>query len=175
MARPCKCRWIGKHPRDVIFKPLGFPTRSRGVVELALDELEALKQAHLLGLTQEQGAELMGVSRATFGRILESAHFKIADALNNLRTLAIGGGPVVMSKRRFECQECSHTWEEKFGTGRPEACPSCGSNDFYRVDSGPRHSGLCSGARSGKGSEGGRRARAGLGGARIQTNDKERK
>ena len=113
MARPCKCRWIGRHKDNVVFKPLGIPIRNHRVIALALDELEALKQAHLLGLTQEQGAKAMGVSRPTFGRILENAHHKIADALCHQHTLIVGGGPVAVTKRQFECQHCPHTNEKE--------------------------------------------------------------
>ncbi len=162
MARPCKCRWIGRHKNNVVFKPLGFPIRRHGVVKLALDELEALKQAHLLGLTQKQGAEAMGVSRPTFGRILENAHHKIADALCHEQTIAIGGGPVVMNKRRFQCQDCDHSWDEPYGTGHPEKCPWCGSECFMRLDAWARRPGQC---RAGAG----RGARRG----RNQTDNKE--
>ncbi|RUM87792.1 MAG: hypothetical protein DSZ24_05330 [Thermodesulfatator sp.] len=50
-------------------------------VRLALDELEALRLADLEGLYQEEAAKRMGVSRATFGRILERARKKVAEAL----------------------------------------------------------------------------------------------
>ena len=43
---------------------------------------------------QEQAAEKMNVSRQTFGRIIESAHKKIADALVNGKALSIEGGIV---------------------------------------------------------------------------------
>lgn len=136
MSRPRKCRWIGKHPDQVVFKPLGFPLSAKTAIGLELDELEALRQAHILGKTQQEGAAVMGVSRATFGRILESAHRKVADALLHRKALAIGGGPVVMNRRQFRCDGCGKEWNEKFGTGRPSCCPSCDSKEFCRTDAG---------------------------------------
>jgi uncharacterized protein len=61
---------------------------------MTLDDFEALRLADLEGLYQEQGASHMGVSRATFGRIVESAHRKVAEALVHGKTLRIQGGPV---------------------------------------------------------------------------------
>jgi len=43
------------------------------VVQLALDELEALRLCDLLGLDQETAGERMGVSRGTVQRLLSSA------------------------------------------------------------------------------------------------------
>jgi len=59
-----------------------------------VDELEAIRLADLHGLYQEDAAKQMNVSRQTLGRILESAHKKIADTLVNGKALLIEGGPV---------------------------------------------------------------------------------
>jgi uncharacterized protein len=61
---------------------------------MTLDEFEALRLADLEGLYQEQAAARMGVSRATFGRIVEAAHRKVAEALVHGKSLRIQGGPV---------------------------------------------------------------------------------
>ena len=137
MPRPPKCRWVGKLPNGITVKPLGFPTHRCGFVELQLDELEALRQAHLNGKTQEEGAQDLGVSRSTFGRILEAAHRKVSDALVNHKTIVIEGGPITMDKRHFHCQDCGHDWELPFGTGRPGKCPECSSRNIHRADPGP--------------------------------------
>jgi uncharacterized protein len=70
------------------------------VVVMTLDEFEALRQADLVGLYQEQAAEQMGVSRPTFSRIVESAHRKVADALVHGKALRMEGGPVHQGSRR---------------------------------------------------------------------------
>jgi predicted DNA-binding protein (UPF0251 family) len=50
-------------------------------VNLEQDELESLRLADLLSYSQEKAAAEMNVSRATFGRIVESARKKLADAI----------------------------------------------------------------------------------------------
>jgi predicted DNA-binding protein (UPF0251 family) len=87
--RPCCKRRIGCQPLAFYFKPGGIPLRDLSVQTLGLDELEAIRLADLEGLYHEQGAEKMGVSRATFGRILEGARHKIASALVQGQALQI--------------------------------------------------------------------------------------
>jgi len=156
MPRPFKCRWVDNHPQGTIFKPAGIPLRQLESLELQLDELEALRQAHILGRTQEEGAAEMGISRSTFARIIENASRKISDALVNEKALIIQGGPIIMAKRTFICAACQHQWEEPFGTGKPMQCPSCKSVNIFRADAGPR--GVCGNPRGGgrnRGSGGG--------------------
>jgi len=61
---------------------------------LSIDELEAIRLADLHHLYQEEAAKQMNVSRQTFGRILDAAHAKVADALVNGKALSIQGGPI---------------------------------------------------------------------------------
>jgi len=63
-------------------------------VNLTLDELEAIRLADLEGLYQEDAAKKMGISRQTFGNIINSAHKKIADVLLNAKALKIEGGTI---------------------------------------------------------------------------------
>lgn len=79
-------------PQATYYKPSGIPMALLQQTTLTVDELEAIRLADLQGLYQEQAAEKMNVSRQTFGRILESAHKKIADALANGKALLIQGG-----------------------------------------------------------------------------------
>jgi len=95
MARPEKLRRIGCLGGGRGFKPIGRPAAELGVETLRLDELEALRLADLEGLYQEAAAERMGVSRATFARILERARASVARALIGERLLVIGDGPVL--------------------------------------------------------------------------------
>ena len=61
---------------------------------MTVDEFEAIRLTDLEGLYHAQAAEKMNISRQTIGRILESAHKKIADALVNGKALLIKGGPI---------------------------------------------------------------------------------
>ena len=59
-----------------------------------MDEFEAIRLADLEGLYQEDAADRMGISRQTFGRIVASAHAKVAEALVKGKALKIEGGAV---------------------------------------------------------------------------------
>ncbi len=48
---------------------------------VAQDELEALRLCDLMGLTQEEAGQRMGVSRGTVQRIVTAARAKVARAL----------------------------------------------------------------------------------------------
>ena len=133
MVRPKCPRQINGLPRSSYFKPRGIPVSSLEEVVLSVDEFESMRLADYEGLYQEQAAEKMNISRQTFGRILESAHRKVADVLIHGKAMRIEGGVVEMPEmRKFQCNQCGHGWDLPFGTGRPPACPSCSSKDFHR-------------------------------------------
>ena len=81
MARPRNCRRVGSMPQSDYFKPRGIPLSMLEEVVLTVDEFEAVRLADFEGLYQEQAAGKMRVSRPTFGRIVESARKKVAEAL----------------------------------------------------------------------------------------------
>ncbi|MBN2369552.1 MAG: DUF134 domain-containing protein [Vicinamibacteria bacterium] len=104
MPRLPDCRRISADPVVSIFKPAGLPVRGLNQIEMTLDEFEAIRLADLEGLYQEQAAEKMRISRPTFGRIIESAHRKVAKALVQGRALVIRGGFAHMAGER--CPRC---------------------------------------------------------------------
>lgn len=121
MPRPFCRRRVGWRPGISAFLPAGSkcPQTEDEVISLKLDELEALRLADLEGLYQEQAAEKMKVSRATFARILESARKKVAEALVMGKGLVIGGGPVEVepeSKPKPEPELQFKLESEKFHT-----------------------------------------------------------
>jgi uncharacterized protein len=106
VARPPQCRRVEGHPPAAFLKPAGIPTRFLDQAVMTLDEFEALRLADHLGLDQEQAAGRMEVSRPTFGRILESAHRKVADVLVNGKALRIEGGHVRSTQEECVCPRC---------------------------------------------------------------------
>jgi len=100
-GRPKKVRYIQKMPKIVQFSPRGRPGRP-DEVELTIDQFEAFKLADYQGFTQSQGASAMRLSRASFGRILRGARYKIADALTNGKTIKIRMGNVQIGVTRTE-------------------------------------------------------------------------
>lgn len=86
---------------------------------MGLDEYEALRLADVEQLQHDQAAECMGVSRQTFGRILDIAHGKVARALVGGLGLRIEGGPVCPPPHPgWRCQK----WGAK-GPVSPGECP----------------------------------------------------
>jgi uncharacterized protein len=137
MSRPVGCRRISALPNVTYFKPRGVPLRDLDVITLTLDELEALRLADLESLYQEEAASRMNVSRQTFGRIIDSAHRKVAECLIEGKALEIQGGNIMVeTERTFACLECNHQWQEPYGTGRPQNCPSCQGSSLRRADAG---------------------------------------
>ena len=100
MARPRQCRRVGSMPESNYFNPRGVPLSALEEVILTVDEFEAIRLADLEDLYQEQAAEKMNVSRQTFGRIIESGHKKVADALVKGKALKIEGGEFEMASMR---------------------------------------------------------------------------
>jgi predicted DNA-binding protein (UPF0251 family) len=113
-------------------------------VVLTFDELEAIRLGDLEGYYQEDAAVEMGVSRQTFGRIIEAAHRKVAEALCHGKALQIEGGIVEMMEiRKFTCSGCGHNWEVPYGVSRPSACPECKSVAVHRSLEDRGHGGGC--------------------------------
>jgi predicted DNA-binding protein (UPF0251 family)/predicted Fe-Mo cluster-binding NifX family protein len=126
MPRPKYCRKVGCVPDANYFKPRGIPASLLGEVVLALDEFEAIRLADLDGLYQEGAAKKMNVSRQTFGRIIETAHGKIADALINGKALKIEGGDVSIEEmERIRCPRCKRVYGPAPLSGVALACPHC--------------------------------------------------
>ncbi len=100
MPRPFCCRRIEGRPAALVFKPIGMPMVEIDEVVMSLDEFEAMRLADLDGLYQEEAAQRMNVSRPTFGRIIEAAHQKVADAIVHGKALRIEGGPVSVAGHR---------------------------------------------------------------------------
>ena len=90
MPRRQRCRWISGYPDYWEFSP-EEQTADTPVV-MTLDEFETIRLLDRLGLTQEQCAERMGVSRPTVTAIYDSARKKVAEALVDGKRLQLRGG-----------------------------------------------------------------------------------
>ncbi len=125
MSRPPKQRRIEKIPKVKFFKPAGVPKRELKEVTLSLEEIEAVRLKDKEGLTQQEAADRMEVSRPTFQRILTSAHRKIAEALTEGKSLKFHGGDYDFRPR---CKRCGRDFTPGRNRGRkrdPEVCPEC--------------------------------------------------
>jgi predicted DNA-binding protein (UPF0251 family) len=107
MPRPLIQRQIGYCLNATHFKPQGVPMQQLETVELAKDELEAIRLTDLEGFYQEQAAEQMGVSRQTLGNILKRAHQKIAGALIDGKVIQLESCcPISPENRRARPGRC---------------------------------------------------------------------
>ena len=94
MPRSKKTRVVRHRPPASLFKPAGVPARGLDRVVLRLDGYEAVRLADYQGLSQQETARRLGVSRPTVSRILEEARRTVARALVEGSALVIEGGPV---------------------------------------------------------------------------------
>jgi predicted DNA-binding protein (UPF0251 family) len=129
VPRPPIERAIGGLPRVTLFKPAGVPGRELEQLPLAVDELEAIRLVDLEGLTHEQAASAMGVSRQTVGRVLEAGRARVAEALVSGKAILIGGGQYRVEPRQLCCRACGIVWTAVEQDEPRVSCPSCESAD----------------------------------------------
>ena len=90
MPRHRKPRFVSAYPTIAAFIPQGVdPT---GELQMSIEELEALRLSDFEHLDQETAANMMEVSRHTYGRILANARSIAAEALVTAKALKIEGG-----------------------------------------------------------------------------------
>jgi predicted DNA-binding protein (UPF0251 family) len=121
MGRPRKCRWVETEPGVTFFKPRGIPLRTLQQTVITVDELEAMRLADYLEMTQEEVAQKMQVSRPTVTRMLARAHRALADALVHGKAICIEGGDYRLGQ---QCDACGQWAELESGVAAPECC-SC--------------------------------------------------
>jgi len=129
MGRHPKRRVISYLPQLGLFVPQAGSTPPPGEppVVLGLDELEALRLAHLEGLEHTLAGRALGISRPTFGRILQRAHAKVTRALIEGRPLLVEGGAVTLDECPLRCLQCERVVPaDQLTDLATRACPRCG-------------------------------------------------
>ncbi len=81
MPRPREIRKINFFPEVTYFKPRGVPLRDIKIIELTVEEVEALRLKNIKQYNQNQCALKMKTSQSTFQRIITSAHQKLSKAI----------------------------------------------------------------------------------------------
>jgi len=89
MPRPKLNRCINFDPKVTYFKPQGVPMRYLDIVELSMEEIEALRLKNVEQLDQGECAGKMNTSQSTFQRILSSAYSKVTRALVDGKAIKI--------------------------------------------------------------------------------------
>lgn len=92
MPRPRKWRKVCCLPDINRFGPLDSSLDAANVVNMTVDEYETIRLIDLQGLTQEDCAIQMNISRTTVQGIYGDARKKLAESLVNGKVLWINGG-----------------------------------------------------------------------------------
>ena len=108
MARPQKDRMIKEPPLFSQFKPMGAPGRMLETISMSLDEYEAFRLSDYLGMSQEEAADEMEISRPTFTRLIETARKKVTELIINGKMLTIEGGNIHFRNNLIKCRSCGH-------------------------------------------------------------------
>ena len=88
-------------PADMYY-PRVASGRPAGVTRLSVEEIEALRLVDMMGLSHEEAASRMGVSRKTLWRDLTSARKRLVEAVVNGWAIQISGGEYRMRGRSDE-------------------------------------------------------------------------
>jgi hypothetical protein len=101
-------------------------------VDLHYEEYEAIKLADYDLMNQLEASKLMGVSRATFARVYESARRKIARALVETREIRSVFGHASLDHSWFICKDCHARFNvPKNQEGR--FCPLCKTENIQPI------------------------------------------
>ena len=132
MSRPRRCCRVSGEPACHKFKPSGIPSRELEEVMLAVEEFEALRLGDVEGLYHETAAQMMGVSRATFGRILQDGRKKVATALVTGMVLTIDGGNYQMIEKKEHVCCGGKGRKNRTETERAAGCGCGGKGEGHR-------------------------------------------
>jgi predicted DNA-binding protein (UPF0251 family)/DNA-directed RNA polymerase subunit RPC12/RpoP len=136
MARPVKKRLVKHRLTYKSFGPVNQEdNKDMKFIAIPADQLEAMRLADLEGLSQNDAADQMGVSRQTFGRIVEQARQSVTFALINGYILNIAYDEnIEICERDLKCIECGHEWCQGFyQEDEATTCEKCGSHDVIKM------------------------------------------
>lgn len=142
MPRPQKNRIVSNPPVFSEFKPVGIASKMLEQVLLSLDEYEALRLADKLGMSHNEAAEEMEISRSTFTRLIEKARAKLVDFIVSGKLLLIDGGNIHFRKNIIKCEDCGHMFKIPFDSDIKN-CPKCDSGRIINLAGGFGHGKCC--------------------------------
>ncbi|MHB1252628.1 MAG: DUF134 domain-containing protein [Candidatus Humimicrobiaceae bacterium] len=131
--KPRKIRNVSFPPKVVFFKPHGIPLRDVEIVNLTIDEYEAIKLADYENFKHYEAAEKMNISRPTFTRLLESAHKKISYSIVEGKAIKIEGGDFKFSSKIFQCRRCGQYQNLQNKEGETDSCINCSSDELKEI------------------------------------------
>ena len=105
-GRPRIQRQTGPEITGRCYKPCSTIARNNEVARLSIEELEILRLVDLNGLTQEEAAFIIGISRRSLWRDLHEARRKVTDALVNGKIIEFEGC-AFKDEKRCSFLDCS--------------------------------------------------------------------
>jgi predicted DNA-binding protein (UPF0251 family) len=132
MPRRKRLRRVVAPPGFRGYKPYGNRYGRKQHVDLLYEEYEAIKLADYDLMTHLEASRLMGVSRATFARVYESARRKIAKALVETREIKSVFGNASLDHSWFECIQC-HARFNIPDNRTEQTCPICKSDQIQSI------------------------------------------
>jgi len=142
MSRPRNNRIVYEPPIYTEFKPTGVAGRSLDQMFFSIDEFEAIRLADYKGLSHEEAAEEMEISRSTFTRLIETARQKVAEFIGQGKLLIIEGGNIHFRNNIIRCIDCGHMFKTTMATSFSE-CPECKSTNMMNFAGGFGHGRCC--------------------------------
>ncbi|MCF8387830.1 MAG: DUF134 domain-containing protein [Bacteroidales bacterium] len=124
---------MGRPPHVKGLRPFGPSVVKGQSVVLFFEEYESIRLCDYEGMSQEEAASSMDVSRPTFTRIYESARRKIAKALTESASIVIGGGSVEFIDQWFLCDCCGSEMKIPVSQESLLKCKVCGSDKIHAV------------------------------------------
>lgn len=103
MSRPKKWRNVCCLPASREFGPLDKDVEITEVTNMSVEEYESIRLIDYLGMTQEECAERMGVSRTTVQDIYSKSRQKVAGSLVEGTLLIIRGGRYRICEHSEDC------------------------------------------------------------------------
>ncbi len=142
MPRPKKERIVQTPPFFTVFKPAGIESKLLSQTHLTLDEYEAFRLADFIGLSHNEAAEEMEISRSTFTRLIERARKKVSDFIIKGTLLTIEGGNIHFRNNLIKCLDCGHMFKIEMGKSLKK-CPQCKSKKLLNLAGGFGHGECC--------------------------------
>jgi len=132
MPRRKRMRKVVAPPGFKGYKPYGNRLNHKEQVDLLYEEYEAIKLADYDLMNHQEASKLMGVSRATFARVYESARRKIASALVETREIRSVYGNAWLDKSWYVCNSC-HSRFTIPANLHHQNCPICKSDQTHLI------------------------------------------
>jgi predicted DNA-binding protein (UPF0251 family) len=107
----------------MVFTPDAECEQNKKPVIICLDELESLRLMDIESKDQAECAEMMGLGRTTFQRVLHSGRKKVARALVDGIPIKIEGVDCSQKDIIYRCPECQKEYE--IDSLKKDNCPNC--------------------------------------------------